>query len=159
MSVLDLKNKIRNCSKLVVIGVGNEMKADDGAGVYIAKQLQEKVKRPDIDVFIGGATPENLTGPVKKASPSHIIIVDAADFGEKPGRLKFLEKDQIEGEGFSTHSFPLSVLVDYLERETGAKVLILGIQAKNTSAANGPSLEVKKAAQSLIDVLSSMPVE
>ena len=153
MSLTDLQNNIKGYAKLVIIGIGNEMNGDDGAGMFIAKELQKTNKDPKVEIFLGGATPENLTGPIKKTKPSHILIIDAADFGAKPGEIKILDKDQIEGAGFSTHSFPLSVFVDYLKQETGAAVILLGIQTKSTKQDSGMSNEVEEAAIKIISAL------
>ena len=144
MSLSDLQNKLKGYSKLVVIGVGNEMNGDDGAGMFIANELKKTIKDHKVEIFLGGATPENLTGPIKKANPSHILIIDAADFGAKPGGIKILDKSRIDGAGFSTHSFPLSVFVDYLKQETGSEVILLGIQPKSLEGANLMSKELQK---------------
>ncbi len=154
MSVQELKNKITGYTKLVVIGVGNEMNGDDAAGMFIAKELQKTLSNPNVEVFLGGTTPENLTGPIKKTKASHILVIDAADFGGEPGGTKILDKEQIEGAGFSTHSFPLSVFVDYLEQETGAAVVLFGIQPKSMRAGDGISREVEEALRKMIRAIN-----
>ena len=153
MSLTELQNKLKGFTKLVIIGVGNEMNGDDAAGMFIAKELQKTIKDPKVEIFLGGATPENLTGPIKRSKPSHILIIDAADFGANAGDIKILDKELIEGAGFSTHSFPLSVFVDYLKQETGAEVILLGIQPKNMKPGEGISSEVEKAAQKILSAL------
>lgn len=153
MSLSDLQNRINGYTKLVIIGIGNEMNGDDAAGMFIAKELQKTLKDPKVEIFLGGATPENLTGPIKKTSPSHILIIDAADFGAKPGEIKILDKDQIEGAGFSTHSFPLSVFVDYLKQETGAVVILLGIQPKSMKPGEEISAEVLESSKLILAAL------
>jgi len=155
MSLSDLQNRLKGYTKLVIIGIGNEMNGDDAAGMFIAKELQKTINNPKINIFLGGTTPENLTGPIKKTKPSHILIIDAADFEGEPGETKILDKDQIEGAGFSTHSFPLSVFVDYLKNETGAEVILLGIQPKRTGAQDGMSKEVKEAVRAIINLINS----
>lgn len=136
--------------KLAVIGIGNEMKGDDGVGINVAERLKKDKK---CEILIGGTTPENLTGTIKKIKPSHILIIDAADMGLKPGEMKVLDPGNISGVGFSTHSFSISTFSDYLKRETGAKTAILGIQPKSIELGGGISDEVARSADAALVML------
>ena len=37
-----LNNFLTDCEKLIILGVGNELKSDDGVGPYIIKKLKEE---------------------------------------------------------------------------------------------------------------------
>ena len=56
------------------------------------------------------------------------MIVDAADLGARPGTVALLEKDQVRATLLTTHSLPLSVIMEFLEKDTGAQTLLVGIQ-------------------------------
>jgi hydrogenase 3 maturation protease len=117
---------------LVVLGVGSELRGDDAAGVLVAARLgetaQEAAPRPGLHAIPGGTAPENHTGEIKALRPAGIIIVDAADMGEPPGTVRVIPLDRVGGVSFSTHTLPLNVVAEYLRMETGAAVVILGIQ-------------------------------
>lgn len=34
-----LLDKLKNCKKLVIMGIGNELKGDDAVGIYVVKKL------------------------------------------------------------------------------------------------------------------------
>ncbi|MCX5748901.1 MAG: hydrogenase maturation peptidase HycI [Candidatus Saganbacteria bacterium] len=150
-----LKETLKSHKNIVIVGIGNEMRGDDGAGIYIANKLLGHVQNAanngqKIQVLIGGATPENLTGTIKKIKPSHILLIDAAEMGLKPGEISVLDPGNITGINFSTHSFSLSTFADYLKREIGAETVILGIQSKKTGLEEQMSEEVKESAYKII---------
>jgi hydrogenase 3 maturation protease len=130
-----LRSSIAVGGKLAVLGIGSELRGDDGAGILIVEKLQKSLsrlkKRPAVKIFIGGTAPENLTGEIKRYKPSHIIIVDTADFKEKPGTVVVLDpRDVGSGVSFSTHKMPAKILVDYLQKSFPCEVTIIGIQPK-----------------------------
>ena len=78
---------------------------------------------------MGETAPESLTGPIKRFAPTHLLVLDAADFGGAPGELAIISPEQIRGNpSMSTHNLPLNILCDYLVAHTKCDVLILGIQ-------------------------------
>ena len=136
----NLRTSLRSsCSgfrKLAVLGIGSELRGDDGAGVLAAETIQKSLakskKRLPVKIFHGGTAPENLTGEIKRYKPSHIIIIDTADFKEKPGTVVVLDPRDIGGGvSFSTHKMPAKILVDYLQSSLACEVTIIGIQPKN----------------------------
>ncbi len=63
-----------------------------------------------------------------KSAPDFILLVDAADMGEEPGTVRWLEWESVANVGGSTHSLPLTVVVRYLIEELGCEIGLLGIQ-------------------------------
>lgn len=63
-----LSNFLLGCEKLIVLGVGNELKCDDGIGPYIINKLKEEnIEDKNKLLFIDGKTvPENFTGKSEK---------------------------------------------------------------------------------------------
>ena len=54
---LQLKSFLENFEKLIVLGVGNELKCDDGIGPYIIKELKkENIEDDDRIMFIDAQT-------------------------------------------------------------------------------------------------------
>ncbi len=135
------------------MGIGSELRADDAAGLSVAVRMEKILKdNPNIKAYCGGVNPENLTGEIKKFNPSHIIIIDSADFGEKPGEVKIIQQQDIRGASFSTHQLPLKFLIDYLKESLACEIVLIGIQPKTISFGEMPSEEIALA----IDMLSKM---
>jgi hydrogenase 3 maturation protease len=52
--------------------------------------------------------------------------------GARPGTIAVIDPERIQASLFSTHALPLSVIMDYVEREIGTGVTLLGIQPDRT---------------------------
>jgi hydrogenase 3 maturation protease len=124
----DLSSFLRGASRVAVVGIGSEMRGDDAAGIEVVRGLREVLESPNVLLVEGGTVPENFTSRIKLFKPSHIIFVDAADFGGEPGEVVLADPSAITGQLISTHTIPLSVISKYLREETRAKVALLGIQ-------------------------------
>jgi hydrogenase 3 maturation protease len=79
--------------------------------------------------------------------------VDAAQMGLPPGSARIVEKDEITGFGFSTHALPLSVLVDRLQKDSGAFVTVVGIEPLNVGFGKTLSEPVMNSIVNLIGAL------
>lgn len=134
----------------VVWGVGNEMMGDDAAGICAAR-LIERRSLPWIRVFICGTLPENYMAPLRKAGPETLLIIDAADIGERAGEIRLLEMADIGGAAFSTHGIPLGVLLAPFEPKL--RVRIIAIQPLETRLGEGISPQVRTAAQIAADAV------
>ena len=76
MEALGLEKFLKDCEKLVIMGVGNEMKGDDGVGIYIVKEIAKRFGKYSNDAIIKineniillncGTVPENFTDVLKK---------------------------------------------------------------------------------------------
>ena len=149
-----LKEKLNGSQKVVVLGIGSELRGDDSAGIMVAKKL-EKEKIAGLTVLIGGTAPENMTGEIKRLRPSHLIIVDAADMKAAPGTIRLVDPDEVGGFSFSTHSLPIKVLVNYLLEHFPCKVTLIGIQPKSISFSDNPSPEIETAAETTAQMISA----
>lgn len=80
----DLDNWSEREPHLVVIGFGNDMRHDDGAGVVAVQRLADVVDHPRLTLMtVDQLTPE-LADDLKDAT--HVIFVDA-EAGISPGRV------------------------------------------------------------------------
>jgi hydrogenase 3 maturation protease len=139
---------------VVLLGVGSELRGDDAAGIRIAQRM-ESLHLPGVSALDGGTAPENLTGEIRRLSPSHLIIIDSADMGDPPGAVRLLDPDDIGGMSFGTHALPLSVLAGFLSKETGCRVTIMGIQPRSLEFDAGLSREVAQAVDEAIEALAA----
>ena len=155
---LQLKSFLENFEKLIVLGVGNELKCDDGIGPYIIKELKkENIEDDDRIMFIDAQTvPENFTGKIRKENPSHMIIVDACLMDGEAGDMKIVDKDDFANIGISTHSMSLSFFVRYLEQDTDFKIIFVGIEPESMDYADEPTPKVEKAACEFVNILKGI---
>ncbi len=113
----------------MVLGIGNELNGDDGAGIALIRRLQAELKDvEDLLALEGGAAPENLTGPIRQFRPELVIFVDCAEMGAAPGDVAWLRMEDLDGLSATTHTLPPSVLAKYLQAELGCEVGLIGIQ-------------------------------
>lgn len=153
-----LRDFLTDYEKLIILGVGNELKCDDGVGPYIIKKLQaEDIEDMDKLLFINAETvPENFTGKLRKENPSHIIIVDACLMGGEPGDIKIVDKYDFANIGISTHSMSLSYFVKYLERDNDFKIIFVGIEPESMDYSEKLTENVEKSAYEFIDILKGI---
>jgi hydrogenase 3 maturation protease len=144
MDLSQLGDRLRG--RVVVAGVGNRLKGDDGFGPFMIEQLQGKV--PAV-LFDCGTVPENFLGPIQRQRPDIIVVLDAADFGALPGEITVADSSRWRGGGFSSHSLSLALLADLLKRETGASVYLIAVQAKQVGFGQSMSQEVRQGCRRL----------
>ncbi|MFA5114781.1 MAG: hydrogenase maturation peptidase HycI [Candidatus Omnitrophota bacterium] len=154
----DLLRRLEGARRVAVVGVGSELRSDDAAGALLAERIKPACRRQKsrgvtLRVFFGFTAPENLTGEIKKFLPSHIIIIDAAELGKRPGSVRLLSEKEIAGVTFSTHRMPLAVLADYLRQSLDCRVIVIGIQPKSVSFGNNLSVPVRKSISALAGLL------
>ena len=138
--------------RVVVLGVGSELRSDDAAGVRVCAALARTLLS-GVHTLDGGSAPENCTAAIRHLAPSHLIIVDAADLAQAPGTIRVIECADIGSAGFGTHALPLSVLADYLQKEVGCRVTVIGIQPKSLEFGLTMSAEVSAAVAETVHAL------
>jgi hydrogenase 3 maturation protease len=146
-----LKKFLKGADRISVLGIGSELRADDAAGILVAKGL-EGSQNDKFKVFIGHTAPENLSGEIRKYMPSRLIMIDTADIGKKPGETIMFTPEDAGGISFSTHKLPIKILAQYLQKDIDCKITIIGIQPKLLDFGKPVSNEVRKS----IGILSGM---
>ncbi len=145
---------LKNSDKIVVMGIGNEMRGDDGLGSILAQKLSMNLENKNIIVFDGKTVPENFTGAIKRETPSHLIFLDAVEMNEAPGHIRLVAKEEIANYSISTHAMPLSFLIKYLESTTHAKIMLLGIQPKTMDLIYEISPEVQESLNYVLNLFN-----
>lgn len=110
-------------SKLTILGVGNILLSDEGAGVYAVQKLQSKISHPDIKIIDGGTLGLDLIGIFEETE--RLFIIDCVKGGGEPGTIyKFgLEslKTGLSELKFSLHDFNLTDVI-MLAQGIGVKI-------------------------------------
>jgi hydrogenase 3 maturation protease len=155
---LFLKDTLHGTKKLAILGAGAILNADDGAGVIISDSLQKKFNENNCKncrVYTGNTAPENFSGEIKKFKPDHLIVIDAADLKEEPGSIMVIDPEIIDGVSFSTHMLPLKVMLQYIQKEIGCKVTILGIQVADVAYGNPVTEKINISINETICILEN----
>jgi hydrogenase 3 maturation protease len=144
-----LKN-LSNSSTLIV-GIGNVLKGDDGAGPLICERLAKaKVSAELIDA---GTVPENYIQRIIKIAPANLLIIDAIDFGATPGTIKIFEPEQLNSLIISTHTLSPRLFVDMIRQNFSLDVYFIGIQPAHVQLGQPVSEQVNRAIHRLCDIL------
>jgi len=139
--------KLHLKGKVVILGIGNTFRGDDGIGSLLAQRLKANV--PFI-VYDSGPNPENYLGKVIKDAPDNIIIIDAVDFGGKPGEIREAEDSDLETVNlFSTHNASISLSINYLKKKLKADIIILSVQPADISFRDDLTPEVARSLEQL----------
>jgi hydrogenase 3 maturation protease len=111
--------------RAVVVGVGNELRGDDGLGPTLVGRI--RTGHPGSCVEAGPSL-ENHVGTIARRRPERVLLVDAVHLGREPGAWELLGPDDLERLGASTHDIPLAMLCDLIAEASGAEVRVLGVQ-------------------------------
>lgn len=144
----NIESFLKGAKRLVIIGMGNELRADDAVGIEVVRILKPH-ESDKLKVFEGGMTPDFFISPACALAPSHLLIVDAAEIGQSPGAWRILSKDEIDRGLFTTHAIPATEVALEIQRRCGAKVAFLGIQPKIRGVSLEMSKECKKSAHDI----------
>ena len=146
-----LQRWLEGAGKVVVVGVGNELRRDDFVGMKIVKDLKDFV--PERVMLVESETvPESFMDTIIKFNPTHILIIDAGLLGLEPGNLRLVESTEAVDSpttAISTHALPLRIFCEYLTNTIGAKIALIIIQPKRTDFGEGLSMEVERAVENL----------
>jgi hydrogenase maturation protease len=130
-----------------VIGVGNEWRGDDGAGIAVARLLEPAPA--DVRVIAREGEPLDLIE--EWTGTREAIVVDAAASGAEPGTVHALDATAgplpVELFGQSTHALSVAEAVE-LGRALGRlpeRLTVLGIEGASFRAGNGLTPAVESA--------------
>jgi hydrogenase maturation protease len=135
--------------KTLVLGIGNLIMSDDGAGVKVIQHLCEHYRfPPDVTPFDGGTLGLDLLPQLEGVD--RLLIVDAIETGRPPGTLARMTGDEIPAvmeTKLSPHQMGLKDLlaVAMLQGINPPKMVLLGIQPENIDL--GMDLSPKVAAR------------
>jgi len=122
-----LRRRLRGAKRVAVVGIGDELAPHDRLGMLAAREV-EGLHLPNVKVFMAGTVPESVTGPVRRYRPDHVLLLDAADMGARPGTVAIVKAGEVQASLLSTHALPLSVVMEFLAKDTKAAVTLVGIQ-------------------------------
>ena len=149
----ELRKWLVGAKKVVVAGIGNPIRMDDFVGVKIVQDLQGKVSS-SIQLIECETVPESFIQQIIDFSPTHVLLIDAAILGLKPGESRLISPERLKiFPAYSTHMLPLRVFCEHLTQTVKTKVALLLIEPKQTDFGEGLTPEVEETKQKIADTL------
>jgi len=151
--VFDDLNKIlaQKDKKKLFVGIGNLLKMDDGAGVYISSRIKTN---NTITALTAEVSIENYIGKINSLNPDILILIDCVDMKATSGTFKLLSLSQIQDMTFNTHSISLKRLAEFFTMQ----VYILGIQPEKIDFGENLSYLVKNVADQILKKINKKEV-
>ncbi|WP_297071379.1 hydrogenase 3 maturation endopeptidase HyCI [Thermococcus sp.] len=142
--------------RIVICGIGNDMRGDDAFGVLVADSLRKLVADENVLVVNCGEVPENYTGKIAAFKPDLVVFVDAVDFGGKHGELILADPMGTLGEAVSTHGLPLKFVAGYMKTRVDTEFILIGCQPGSTGLFEEPSEVIRERAERLAELLAGI---
>jgi hydrogenase maturation protease len=148
--------------KILVAGVGNLLKSDDGLGPHVIKRLKEVRLPPNVEVMDLGTSGMDILH--YSADYDKIIFIDAVRLGKPPGTVYRIKPrqvqvtdDEIRGMIYmSMHEVDLERVISIGRRlrQMPENLVIIGCEPKETSRIHiGLTEEVNSTVPSIIKLI------
>lgn len=136
---------------ILVLGLGNALLTDDGAGVLVVEQLQQSREIPgEVTLIDGGTLSFSLLAAI--TDTSGLVVVDAAHMRLPPGAVRCfrgatMDRFLTRSGQSSVHEVGLSELLDMarLQDRLPARRALVAIQPENIGWGPGPTGSVAAA--------------
>ncbi len=142
-------------NKTAIIGLGNYLLSDEGAGMHAVELLREKMNGQKVDIVDAGTPGMNLLHQFEEREK--VIFIDAGNLGLNPGEYKRFTPDLVRSlknnKGYSLHEFDLMSFLDQaseLKKTEGIEIVIYGIQAAEVKMSEKLSAIVEKTLPDLV---------
>ena len=151
-----MKSFVGDRKRVLVLGLGNLVRSDDGLGVHAALQLANDTRVPrDVEVIDGGTQGLNLLPAITAAT--HIVAIDAVNTGAAPGtifRYELSQFDALPGSP-SVHQIGFADLLEALRwlDKSVPNLVLLGVQPEETGWGTKLSPSVEAALPRLIETV------
>ena len=136
-------------SRPLIIGIGNDLRGDDGAGVILARRIKSAGYK---NTLIVEGTPENYLQKIISLPGESRLWIDAVNWGGPSGGYQIIRKEEISHFAISTHNFSLSVITKFLNEFRPLPDFFLGIQPENMELGEQLSLPVERTIDELAEI-------
>jgi len=151
--------------KTLILGIGNSLLQDEGAGVHAIRMLAQQVsRRDDIELMDGGTLSFTLAGAIEDAD--NLIVIDAAQLGCEPGTTQVFEGDAMDtfvggNRKRSVHEVSLIdlLMIARLAEQLPQNRALIGIQPRDIDWGEQPSPPVAAAIQQACDQAMQLVTE
>jgi len=147
--------------KYLVLGVGNTLLSDDGAGVHVATALRSRIDlSPRIKIIDGGTLGLSLLPEIEDAAG--LIVVDAAELGLQPGAIRVFEDEAMDrhlsGKKRTVHEVAVADLLAAATMTGHApqERALVAIQPESTDWGLEPTAGIRSAIAGAADAVASV---
>lgn len=148
-------------SSTLVIGIGNSLLGDDGAGIHVIQRLGSRSLPGHVELVDGGTLSFTLLEKVEGAE--RLIIVDAARLEAEPGAVRVFRDAEMDGY-LAKGNRPSVHEVNLLDVLTAARLrgrlppcyALVGIQPRDVEWSSTPSQPVEKAVDEAVGIIVEM---
>ncbi|MCS7108705.1 MAG: hydrogenase maturation protease [Sulfolobales archaeon] len=158
-TLTNVLKELLSSDNLVIIGLGNILRGDDGIGILIAKKLRKLLKGlSNVKVIVCESGLENATHLLMRYKPRHMLIIDAVYVdGGIPGDLYVFDAGELNSyTSITTHHLPLKLTLDYLITHLNVDVKVIGIQIKSVGLGSSVSEEVLASGKYLLNLFKEV---
>jgi hydrogenase maturation protease len=138
---------------VLVIGVGNPYRHDDGVGPLVVRKLRAQ---PSADTIFREESGEGSSLMAAWQDASAVIMVDAVQSGGKPGTIYRLNAGRKRLPSrffhFSTHAFSVAEAVELARalKRLPPLLIIYGVEGRDFESGEGLSPEVAMAVEAVL---------
>lgn len=145
-------------NKTLVLGLGNTLLGDEGAGVYAVRVLQDKHPQlSDVEFLDGGTLSFTLAGPIEEAGS--LIVIDATHLKDQAGMVRVFEGEDMDRflgsqRKSSVHEVSLMDLmaIATLAESLPVRRALIGIQPEYLDWSDAPTEKVAHAIPVACDI-------
>lgn len=149
-------------SRTVVVGIGNLIRTDDGAGIHALQKLERDPRLPPGVTLIDGGT-HGIELSAYLSDARRLLFLDAMDVGESSGTLVRFHGPELLGlpGGKTVHELGFADLLATLSlsRTAPQEIVVLGVQPGSTDWGVALTPPVDSALASLVDEALSILAE
>ena len=138
---------------VLIIGIGNEYRGDDGAGLVVARRIKELNLH---DVRLMEASGEGAALMEAWQGAEAVILIDAVYSGGTPGTIYRFDAraESISAKFFhySTHAFSVAEAIELARAldQLPPRLIVYGIEGQRFDAGVGLSAAVERATQEVV---------
>jgi hydrogenase maturation protease len=146
-------------SRILLIGVGNEIRGDDAVGLVVARLLKENEELARHAAIVEETGDGTRLIELWKTS-EFTMLVDAVRSGSEPGRIFKFEADKLslplDRFQHSTHAFSIPEVIELSRtmNELPKTLVVYGVEGKDFGQGLGMSAEVERAAHELVELIT-----
>lgn len=141
-------------SKILILGIGNILKGDDGLGPLVIQQLQSM--SISAELIDAGTVPENYIQTIIKKAPQNLLVVDAIDFGAPPGTIEILKPEQLSSHAVSTHVLSPRLFIDMICQKVPLDIYFIGVQPAHIQLGQPVSPQIDRAVKKLLRMFAEI---
>ena len=144
--------------KTAIIGIGNPLMGDDGAGIAVLNKLKgRKSELPgDIDYIEMGTGGIDLVHIL--ADYDRVVIIDAAEFGGQPAEVRKFRPSEVKTlktQGYSLHDWDLFTSLEISKRmgELPDDIWVVSVQMVDASPVDHMPPQVEAAVEEMVEMV------